>query len=111
MKGMCNDCNKISTCKQLCKKAEKFANQDYVSANEGLAITPIENFNSHDVFGNDKNINIDLDNSAVLKVAIIKLYLDGKSTRKIAELVPCTFQYIAKIIQKYKKKLKGVSTK
>ena len=102
MRGMCNTCEKILVCKKLCPEAEKYANQDYVPAMEGLAIIRIENFNDHDSFGHDKVVSINLDNPAVLKRAIILLYLDGKSTRKIAEYVPCSRRYIREIIYMYK---------
>ena len=33
-KFSCNDCKKKSTCKTLCKKAEKYANQDWRERDE-----------------------------------------------------------------------------
>ena len=106
MRGMCNTCEKILVCKKLCLEAEKYANQDYVTAMEGLTVIRIENFNDRDAFGHDKTVSINLDSPAVLKRAIILLYLDGKSTRKIAEYVPCSQPYIVKVIQNYRKELK-----
>jgi len=102
MRGMCNTCEKILVCKKLCPEAEKYANQDYVPAMEGLAIIRIENFNDHDSFGHDKVVSINLDSPAVLKRAIILLHLDGKAVMEINKLVPCTHQYISEVIGKYK---------
>ena len=101
MRGMCNTCEKILVCKKLCPEAEKYASQDYVPAMEGLAVIRIENFNDHDAFGHDKTVSINLDSPAVLKRAIILLYLDGKAKKDIARYVPCSRRYIREIIDKF----------
>ena len=33
---LCQDCKKKSSCKELCKKAEKWVNQDYVSESDNI---------------------------------------------------------------------------
>jgi transposase-like protein len=106
MKGLCGKCNKRDTCKALCKKAEEYANQDQVHTEEGLINIRLENYDRYDVFGHDTWITPNFNNSSILKRTIILLYLDGKSTRKIAELVPCNRQNVNRIILNFYKEKK-----
>jgi len=103
MRGMCNTCEKILVCKKLCPEAEKYANQDYVPVGVELTGIRIENHDSNDAFGHDKNISVNFENPTILKIVIVKLHLDGKKLKEIAELVPSNFQYASKIIREYKK--------
>ena len=108
MRGMCNTCEKILVCKKLCPEAEKYANQDYVPVGVELTGIRIENHDSNDAFGHDKNISVNFENPTILKIVIVKLYLDGKPTRKIAEYVPCSRRYVREIIDYYNKEKKNV---
>lgn len=98
MKGMCKRCKDRDTCRVLCKKAEEYVNQDYVSIEEGLVDIFIENYDRYDLFGNDIWITPNFDNPTILKAAILLLYKDGKTTREIEKLVPCSRRYIRQIV-------------
>ncbi len=103
LKGMCAKCPKRDECTELCKKAEKYASQDYVYMREGLTDLIIENKSE----GIDWN-SVSLDKPEILKKVIIGLHLDGKSLREIAKYVPSTFQYASQVIEEYYKNIKSV---
>lgn len=101
-KGHCEKCTERNTCTQLCEIVELYVNQDFVPIEEGLVNINLENYDRYDTFGYDTWISPNFENSSILKMAIILLWKDGKSQRKIAELVPCSQPYIVKVIRRYK---------
>lgn len=99
---LCKKCKLRSTCTELCNEAEKYVNQDYVPQTEylpGYRESSIENYTSlDDNIWNRVNIS-----KRKLKPIILKLSEDGKSTRDIACLLPCSDSYIRRIRRLYTK--------
>lgn len=97
MRGMCEKCEIRDVCTELCAEAEEYASQDYIERDESLSFVNIENKSIKEPIEDSVN----LESPAILRGVIIALHLDGKSTRQIAELVPCSRRYVRKIIKKY----------
>ncbi|MBU0963282.1 MAG: helix-turn-helix domain containing protein [Nanoarchaeota archaeon] len=107
MKNYCKKCGKRDTCIKLCKEAEEYVNQDFITVDEGLIYRDIENKEKEyeiefEYCGFDKEYELKR-NKALYRTAVINLYKDGKSTREIAYHVPYSQSQIVRIIQKYKK--------
>lgn len=106
---LCSTCIKRESCEKLCKEAEKYVNQDYVSQTEYITTSKptqsIENLYDNDFVWNRVNIE-----KRKIKSLIIAMLKDGKSNSEIAYHLPCSTSYIRRIRRKWvKSKKKGVS--
>ena len=91
---LCNECKKRDECTNLCKKAEMYVGQDYVSQKE-LTIDYIDNFSEM----------IDYKLNRYTKKTIINLYKDGMNAEEIMYHVPFNKTYVYKIIKEYEEGL------
>lgn len=97
MKDYCKKCKKRDKCTELCATCLEYVNQDQVDLNPIVYyMRDLHNIEEKQEWG-----NIRIDNSDKLIAIIIFLYKEGKSTREIAYHLPCSQQYISKIIKKY----------
>ena len=107
MKGYCEKCRKRDYCSSLCKKAEEYVNQDFVTVDAGLIYKNIENkreeYEYEFEYGRfDEEYDLRR-NKALYRAAIINLYKDGKTTDEIAYHVPYSKRQIRRIVAKFKK--------
>jgi hypothetical protein len=99
-KNMCAKCEKVLTCKKLCKEAEKYVDQDNVKQQEFMP--PGDDFESSDttpwgfIFHSDCNVK-------KLNDIVINLKKDGKSNSEIAYHVPYSKRHIRRLINDYYK--------
>jgi len=91
---LCDNCEYKSECTKLCKKAEVYVSQDYVSQKE-LPISYIDNFSEM----------IDYTLNRYTKKTIINLYEDGMNAEEIMYHVPFNKTYVYKIIKEYEEGL------
>ena len=91
---LCDKCEYKDVCTKLCKKAEVYVSQDYISQKE-LTIPYIDNFSEM----------IDYKLNKYTKKTIINLYKDGMDTNEISYHVPFSKQYVRKVIREYKEDL------
>ena len=78
------------------KERWKYVNQDYVREYELLPRSDIGDIADSTLCG------LDLDDPVKLKETIIGLYKDGKEADEIAYHVPCSLQYIYRILEDLK---------
>jgi len=99
MKNMCPSCDKKDNCVELCKEAEKYANQDFVQ--QPPHVVNVENM---EVLEDDSVWSYSKSEYTrdEIKRLIIQLHKDGKMYREIAYYLPCSFQYAHKVIKRYK---------
>ena len=78
------------------KEQWKYVNQDYVREYELLPRSAVGDIADSTLCG------LDLDNPVKLKETIIGLYEDGKKEDEIAYHVPCSLQYIYRVLENFK---------
>jgi len=89
----CKDCDKKEECVKLCKKAERYVNQDEVCLEESLVVS-VDSFS--------EPIDYCVRDSMYDKKMIIRLFKDGRSVKDIMYHVPFCQRYIYKVIKRYK---------
>ena len=90
----CKDCDKKEECVKLCKKAERYVNQDNVMLGEIL-------LRSTDIFSESMDYGL----NRYTKKSIINLHNDGKSVKDIAYQLPFSKRWIQMVIQNYKERI------
>ena len=93
---LCQECKKRDRCVALCDEAEEWVDQDYVAQQEFIPDGEIPDLD-HDSCFDGRDLS-DLSPNE-LKGMILLLHGDGMSTREIAYHLPCSQQYIAKIVR------------
>ena len=91
---LCDKCDDKDVCTKLCKKAEVYVSQDYISQKE-LTIDYIDNFSEM----------IDYKLNKYTKKTIINLYKDGMDAEEIMYHVPFNKTYVYRIVKEYKESL------
>ena len=102
MKNMCSNCDDRNKCVELCKEAEKYADQDYVGGSPD--VMDVENINvldEDDIWSYTK-YNYTQEE---LERLIIQLHKDGLDSFEIAYHVPYHPGSIRNIIKRYKKRV------
>ena len=94
---ICTECDKRSTCQELCPEAEEYVNQDYVDQKDiqtsvdMLDLLPnLRMFRPKDEYTPHE-----------LKVLILQLHSDGMSRYGIEYHLPCSRQYAGQVIKEY----------
>ena len=94
---ICTECDKRSTCQELCPEAEEYVNQDYVDQKEiQTSVDMLDMLPNLRMFRSKKEYT-----PRELKVLILQLHSDGMSQLEIAYHLPCTHQYASKVILSY----------
>ena len=100
MKKTCKDCEQRDGCVALCADVESDVNQDYVSPSKQIPLvgSAIDYFNDEDIAWDWQPDKI---GPKKLKWLIIELHLQSKNEYQIAYQLPCSQQYINRIIREF----------
>ena len=94
---ICTECDKRSTCQELCPEAEEYVNQDYVDQKEIRV--------SNDLLDTIPDLGVieskDEYTPNELKVLILQLHSDGMSQVEISYHLPCSREYTGQVIREY----------
>jgi len=103
---LCNECNKRDKCTELCKKAEKYADQDYIPPME--SVVKYNDSNDYDAVFSDIDDPKNITNKE--EIIIFEYFLKGgkfrKTQQQIADILGLSQPYINKIIKKYRETLR-----
>ena len=96
----CPECERFSVCEKICEKVEK-----YLKSSVEVSIKEIR-CGDGDQFNNEREYFESVEfgekrskeDSRRLKKYIIRLFLDGKNYHEIAHHLPCSVQYIHKVV-------------
>lgn len=91
--GDCSVCEKRNTCQELCEEAEVYVGQDYVPQKE---ITISNDFLDSKEQLNMPECNIPTSHKLVQK--ILELHRDGMSQKQITYHLPCSKQYVSRVL-------------
>ena len=95
MRTVCQDCSKRSKCTELCKEFENYVNQDHVAQQELIPSIELLDLDYDSCFDGEDLSKLP---PSALKRLILALHKDGMSDHEIAYHLPCSRQYISKII-------------
>ena len=92
---ICDECDKRSTCQELCQEAEEYVNQDYVDQKDiQTSVDMLDMLPNLRMFRPKKEYT-----PRELKELILILHNDGMSNHKISYHLPCSRTYIINILK------------
>ena len=94
---LCEKCTKKATCGELCQEAEDFVGQDHGAQKEIITKQPLPDLAYDTAFD---PMDLDKISSGRMKKLILQLHSDGLTGAEITYQLPCSRQYISKIILK-----------
>ncbi|MEA1876961.1 MAG: helix-turn-helix domain-containing protein [Bacteroidota bacterium] len=92
MMKLCKTCDKRDTCEELCKRAERYVNQNHVVLKEVI-------LNSVDIFSESVEYGLE----RYTKKSIISLYKDGMDADEIMYHLPYSKSYVYRVIRDFEK--------
>lgn len=98
---LCQDCSKKLSCTSLCKKAEKFVNQDYAGRRETI-------FHEGDVpemFLNKEPREWPSTSSSTKELIFLMRFEDMLTQTQIADKLNVSQQYVSQVLRKIKKQV------